>query len=54
MDFYMKSRFHIMRDYLDGLVVYIVPYRRLYGTRILCVRGVIFCMRFIMLVLYAV
>ena len=42
MDFYMKSSFHIMRDYLDDLVIYIVPYRRLYGTRILCVRGVIF------------
>ena len=42
MDFYMKSRFLIMRDYLDDLVIYIVPYRRLYGSRILCVRGVIF------------
>ena len=42
MDFYMKSRFQIMRDYLDDLVIYIVPYRRLYGSRILCVRGVIF------------
>ena len=37
----MKSRFLIMRDYLDDLVIYIVPYRRLYGSRILCVRGVI-------------
>ena len=37
----MKSRFHITRDYLDDLVIYIVPYRRLYGSRILCVRGVI-------------
>ena len=54
MDFYMKSRFLIMRGYLDDLVIYIVPYRRLYGSRILCIRGVIFCMRFIMLVLYAV
>ena len=53
MDFYMKSRFLIMRDYLDDLVIYIVPYRRLYGSRILCVRES-FCMRFIMLVLYAV
>ena len=41
MDFYMKSRFLIMRDYLDELVIYIVPYRRLYGSRILCVHGVI-------------
>ena len=38
MDFYMMSRFHIMRDYLDYLVIYIVPYRRLYGSRILCVQ----------------
>ena len=37
----MKSRFHIMSDYLDDLVIYIVPYRRLYGSCILCVRGVI-------------
>ena len=41
MNFYMKSRFHIMRDYLGDLVIYIVPYRRLYGSRILCVREVI-------------
>ena len=41
MDFYMKSRFLIMRGYLDDLVIYIVPYRWLYGSRILCVRGVI-------------
>ena len=29
-----------MRDYLGDLVIYIVPYRRLYGSRILCVRYV--------------
>ena len=29
-----------MRDYLGDLVIYIVPYRRLYGSRILCVREV--------------
>ena len=27
-----------MRDYLGDLVIRIVPYRRLYGSRILCVR----------------
>ena len=31
-----------MRDYLGDLVIYIVPYRRLYGSRILCVREVFF------------
>ena len=41
MNFYMKSRFHIMRDYLGDLVIYIVPYRRFYGSRILCAREVI-------------
>ena len=29
-----------MRDYLGDLVIRIVPYRRLYGSRILCVREV--------------
>ena len=40
MNFYMECRFIIMRDYLGDLVIYIVPYRRLYGSRILCVREV--------------
>ena len=30
-----------MRDYLGDLVIRIVPYRRLYGSRILCVREVL-------------
>ena len=29
-----------MRDYLGDLVIRIVPYRRLYGSRILCLREV--------------
>ena len=40
MNFYMKYRFVIMRDYLGDSVICIVPYRRLYGSRILCVREV--------------
>ena len=40
MNFYMECRFIIMRDYLGDLVINIVPYRRLYGSRILCVREV--------------
>ena len=40
MNFYVECRFIIMRDYLGDLVIYIVPYRRLYGSRILCVREV--------------
>ena len=40
MNFYMKCRFVIMRDYLGDSVICIVPYRRLYGSRILCVREV--------------
>ena len=39
-----------MRDYLGDLVIYIVPYRRLYGSRIMRIH---YCMRFIILVLYA-
>ena len=54
MNFYMKSRFDIMRDIWAIFVTYIVPYRRLYGSRILCVREVIivcallcwYCMQF--------
>ena len=42
MNFYVECRFIIMRDYLGDLVIYIVPYRRLYGSRILCVRD--YCM----------
>ena len=40
MNFYMKCRLVIMRDYLGDSVICIVPYRRLYGSRILCVREV--------------
>ena len=40
MNFYMKCRFVITRDYLGDSVICIVPYRRLYGSRILCVREV--------------
>ena len=40
MNFYMKCSFVIMRDYLGDSVICIVPYRRLYGSRILCVREV--------------
>ena len=39
MNFYMKCRFVIMRYYLGDLVIRIVPYRRLYGSR-MCVREV--------------
>ena len=53
MNFYMECRFIIMSDYLGDLVIYIVPYRRLYGSRILCVREVLLYALFIMLVLYA-
>ena len=53
MNFYMECRFIIMRDYLGDLVIYIVPYRRLYGSRILCVREVFIVCTLIMLVLYA-
>ena len=40
MNFYVECRYIIMRDYLGDLVIYIVPYRRLYVSRILCVREV--------------